>query len=166
MGLVFEFLFNYRLLCLLFLLPVSCGTARYSLKCFLIEPLTPESTQVNLAKNICLSSPPPRPHPHTLYSHKNKENKSIANDCVIPRHCKHFHSPIFSNRFIFFVSTLSRAAKPHGAWNKIYVLTRHFITLFSYYKLPVNHFPLLSYSIFVKISEKKIVKLMILYRFC
>ena len=62
-------------------------------------------------------------------------NKSIANDCVIPRHCKHFHSPILSGRFIFFVSTLSRAAKPHGAWNKIYVLTRHFITLVSYYKL-------------------------------
>ena len=80
--------------------------------------------------------------------------KSIANDCVIPRHCKHFHSPIFSNRVIFSVSTLSRAAKPHGAWNKIYVLTRHFITLISYYKLPINHFPLWSYTIFVKISEK------------
>ena len=69
-------------------------------------------------------------------------NKSIANDCVIPCHCKHFHSQIFSNRFIFSVSTLSRAAKPHEAWNKIYVLTRHFITLISYYKLLINHFPL------------------------
>ena len=27
------------------------------------------------------------------------KNKSIANDCVIPRHWKHFHSPIISNRF-------------------------------------------------------------------
>ena len=41
-------------------------------------------------------------------------NKSITNDCVIPRHCKHFHSPIFSDSFIFSVSPLSRAAK----WNK------------------------------------------------
>ena len=81
-------------------------------------------------------------------------NKNIANDCVISRHCKHFHSPIFSNRFIFSVSILSRAAKPHGAWNKIYALTRHFITLISYCKLPINHFPLWSYIIFVKISEK------------
>ena len=34
-------------------------------------------------------------------------NKSIANDCVIPRHCKHFHSPIFSNRFIFSAGQLN-----------------------------------------------------------
>ena len=68
------------------------------------------------------------------------QNKSITNDCVIPHHCKHFHSPIFSNIFIFSVSTLCRAAKPHGAWNKIYVCTRHFITLISYYKLSINHF--------------------------
>ena len=83
---------------------------------------------------------------------------------MIPRHCKHFHSPIFSNRFIFPVSPLSRAAKPHGARNKIYVLKRHFITLISYYKLPISHFPLWSYKILVKISEK-FVELMILYRF-
>ena len=30
-------------------------------------------------------------------SPREKTNKSIANDCVIPRHCKHFHSPVFSN---------------------------------------------------------------------
>ena len=35
------------------------------------------------------------------------DNKSIANDCVIPRHCKHFHSPIFSNRFIFSAGQLN-----------------------------------------------------------
>ena len=40
-------------------------------------------------------------------------NKSIANNCMIPRHCKHFHSPIFSKRFS--LSPLSRAAKRHGA---------------------------------------------------
>ena len=34
-------------------------------------------------------------------------NKSIANDCVIPRHCKHFHSPIFSYRFIFSAGQLN-----------------------------------------------------------
>ena len=81
-------------------------------------------------------------------------NKSIANDCVILRHCEHFHSSIFSNRFMLSVSTLSRTAKSHGACYKIYVLTRHFITLISYYKLPINHFPLWSSSIFMKSSEK------------
>ena len=74
--------------------------------------------------------------------HNARKNKNIANDCVIPRHCKHFHSPKVSNRFIFSVSTMSRAAKRLGAWNKIYVLIRHFITLISYYKLTINHFPL------------------------
>ena len=67
-------------------------------------------------------------------------DKSIANDCVIPRHCKHFHSPIFSYRSILSVSFLSRAAKPYGAWNNFFVMTRHFITRISYYKLPINHF--------------------------
>ena len=55
-------------------------------------------------------------------------NKSIACDCVIPHHCKQFYSPIFSNRFIFSVSALSRAAKPFSACNKIFVMSRHFIT--------------------------------------
>ena len=31
-------------------------------------------------------------------------NKSISNDCVIPRHCKQFHLPIFSKRFIFSIN--------------------------------------------------------------
>ena len=41
---------------------------------------------------------------------------------------------------IFSVSPLSRAAKPNGAWNKIFVMTRQFIALTGYYKLPINHF--------------------------
>ena len=49
-------------------------------------------------------------------------NKSIANDCVIPHHCKHFHLPIFSNRFIFSVSPLNKAAK---SWNEIFVMIFH-----------------------------------------
>ena len=60
---------------------------------------------------------------------------------------------VSSNIFIFSVSTLSRAAKPHGAWNKMYVLKRHFITLISYYKLLIKHFSLWSYKILVKISD-------------
>ena len=34
-------------------------------------------------------------------------NKSIANDCVIPRHCKNFHSLIISNRYIFSAEQLN-----------------------------------------------------------
>ena len=40
---------------------------------------------------------------HTIW----QINKSIANDCVIPRHCKHFHSPSFSIRFIFSAGQLN-----------------------------------------------------------
>ena len=58
----------------------------------------------------------------------------------------------------------TRPRRLSRAWNKIYVCTRHFITLISYYKLSINHFLLWSYAILVKISEK-IVQLMILYRF-
>ena len=35
---------------------------------------------------------------------KSTVNKSIANDCVMPRNCKYFHSPIFSSRFIFSIT--------------------------------------------------------------
>ena len=41
------------------------------------------------------------------YMGKIKLNKSIANDCEIPGHFKHFHSPIFSNRSIFSAGHLN-----------------------------------------------------------
>ena len=53
----------------------------------------------------------------------------------------------FSLRDLFSLSPL--AAKPHGARNKFLVMTRHFITLISYYKPRINHFPLWSYTILV-----------------
>ena len=117
--------------------------------CFVLESRrTSVSRKVSRQKELMATTPSQFIHNQYIV-----HNKSIANACVIPRHCKHFHSPIFSNRFIFSVSTLSRAAKPHGAWNKIYVLKRHFIILIKHYKLPINHFPLWSYKILVKVSE-------------
>ena len=61
------------------------------------------------------------------------DNKSIANNCVIPCHCKHFHSPIFYNSFLFSVSPQAGQLNlmGHGTkflWNNLFVMIRHFIT--------------------------------------